>query len=384
MTMPLLYESLSVWRASDFHAITRVLEKKIELGAAVKRVDFGDRYLYMTSMGDENVAGLAFESLFSKCPNIRVLIFVTNHNTRQLLTSRLAPVVTNNCPNVRHIFWIDDDRNLHASFDTFTLWMPCFRQLQVLSLAMRLPDNDASYPAKIHLPYLHPLEIFESQLMTFGRPKSELLIDWELPSLRRLICHSYGGGDKPTPALKYFSAMITSLHVEKPADPAFFLKYCPLLQELFITAATKFPTSDAKAEVHNSLQRVVVRMFSNIEVDAEPEEDVRATDDWISDLNDCMDIMSKIQGADLKSIRLVDFSGKSWGENDWRPSQAKDFQRWIDYWAKTQVRFENSEGELISVPPYIDYDGWDGPKSMIPLEAWVLYEGPDSDDEEEY
>jgi hypothetical protein len=70
--------------------------------------------------------------------------------------------------------------------------------------------------------------------------------------------------------------------------------------------------------------------------------------------------------------RLVDFDKSSWEDHPWRPSQAESFQFWIDEWTKEGVRLEDSDGELIKIPPYIDYDSWTGKRSELPDDAWVF------------
>jgi hypothetical protein len=108
--------------------------------------------------------------------------------------------------------------------------------------------------------------------------------------------------------------------------------------------------------------------------EVDEEYGVRETDGWVNNLALCLGTLRQFQGPELKSIRLLDFHGNSWKDHPWRPSQAWSFQYWIDTWIKGGVRLENSDGDPMEVPPYIDYDAWTGKRTEIPRDAWVLYQ----------
>jgi hypothetical protein len=224
-----------------------------------------------------------------------------------------------------------------------------FNTLEVLSLRSANNHRDIV----LSLPRLHTLEIIEA-FTHFGSRYSTFYLNpqWELPSLRHIALmpsllvseHRY------LPFFQRYGPQLISLDLRRSVltcELSNLLHHCPAVTELGLYYKQNgfYPTSPNPFG-NCALETLDVHVYE----EGYTSHSVKILDD--PTLHRFMTSLFRMCRPTWKRIRLTDVGPQTFDMTRWCKARIDKWKEWFQHWEQLGVRFEFSNGDLITVPPY--------------------------------
>jgi hypothetical protein len=372
----LLYEYVILRHLASFRAFLFTLKSgaedirsadSIPIGHATKRIDLGLQGNVGKEIWEDQATLLEMSSIFSLCPNLRILVIDTSFDSRSFLPLAITSMLQN-CPDLCHVEW--KDSSFEPVPDQVVMpWLGLFPTLKVLVISTKVGLDVAHHT--ISFPNIHTLKFIQPTYTdTLGG-----ILSAQFPALKHLMIQCFAHID-----IEFFQgfftrhgSQITTLDVNSSIDLDIsgMLSTCTALEEFVISSVVISKNAQILSSIRSPLRRLSLLFWNG---PRDPNSDPTY---YMNGFSRCMQILNSAIGAGLLShlstVRLANFDADQFKiGGPWTLSHMSKFLEWIERWSRAKIRFEDRWGQLIAIPPYIDAYSWEWDKGSPPEDMVIL------------